>query len=117
MGDELDIEMGGGEGRETTPPGSIARALTEEDLEQKTWLTQLNKEGIYEILAYNKYLEEYTGLRDRILDNLVECACTFGKSLDGQNIASIVNLAGAIHQQPSSNINIGESFTKKLGGT
>jgi hypothetical protein len=118
MSDPLEVNMddlGGGEDI-GAPPREIVRSLTQEDLEQKTWLTQENKEGIYEILAYNLYLEVHIGLRDRILDNLVFNAVTYGKSLEGAGINAVVGMAGAIHQQPSTNIAIGETLGQKLGG-
>lgn len=115
-GENLEVDVGGEPGEQITPPGSIAKAITQEDIEQKTWLTQQNKEGIYKALAYNAYLENTIGLRDRVLDDLILNACTYGKSLDGMGLEKIIGMAMAHNQQPQTNVNIGESFTKKLGG-
>ena len=117
MADELDFDLPQGVDRETTPPGSIARALTEENLAQKTWITVDNRNAIFMMLSFNAYLEKYTGRRSTIIDIMVEHAVVYNKSLDGQSIQAIIGFAAAANQAPQSNIVIGESMTKKLGGT
>jgi len=97
---------------------ALKSLISQEDIEQKTRLWPLNIEGNTEIDAMEDFATNHWVLEDRIARRAVTSVHLLNKSLEGQGINDIIELARAvgINQNTTNNIGIDDRLSKLGGG-